>query len=143
MASTTSNSTLPAAALQASRAALSAALADQEASTSTDAPESTEPGEIQEVEVDMQKQAEQIRTVFSDPNNFNVKVSFSILRTPCHPSSHSIFLPASFVLRLDSLVRLPIHQRSKSSPNTHLRIPPNPPSPNTRRCCCPGMDGRH
>jgi translation initiation factor 4E len=82
--STTSNSTLPAAALQASRAALSAALADQEASTSiTEAPESTEPGEIQEVEVDMQKQAEQIRTVFSDPNNFNVKVSFSNPRTPC------------------------------------------------------------
>lgn len=72
--STASNSTLPAAALQASRAALSAALADQEVSNSiTDAPESTEPGEIQEVEVDMQKQAEQIRTVFSDPNNFNVK----------------------------------------------------------------------
>jgi len=66
------NSTLPAAALQASRAALSAALADQEASaTTTDAEDTLEPGEIQEV--DMQQQAEQILTVFSDPNNFNVK----------------------------------------------------------------------
>jgi translation initiation factor 4E len=33
---------------------------------------SLEPGEIQEV--DMQAQAETIRTVFSDPKNFNVKV---------------------------------------------------------------------
>lgn len=35
---------------------------------------SIEPGEIQEVEVDMQAQAETIRTVFSDPKTFNVKV---------------------------------------------------------------------
>ncbi|KAJ3506281.1 hypothetical protein NLJ89_g6961 [Agrocybe chaxingu] len=62
-------STLPAAALQASRAALSAALADQAIPTPTD--EELENGEIQEV--DMQAQAEGIRTVFSDPTNFNVK----------------------------------------------------------------------
>ncbi|PPQ64406.1 hypothetical protein CVT26_002112 [Gymnopilus dilepis] len=62
-------STLPAQALQASRAALSAALADQ--SNSTTADEDLEAGEIQEV--DMQAQAEGIRTVFSDPSNFNVK----------------------------------------------------------------------
>lgn len=36
-----------------------------------------EPGEIQEVEVDMQAHAESIRTVFNDPTNFNVKVSIS------------------------------------------------------------------
>ncbi|KAK0245789.1 eukaryotic translation initiation factor 4E class I [Armillaria nabsnona] len=53
--------------LAASRAALSAALADQ--SDAVD--DSLEPGEIQEV--DMQAQAEGIRTVFSDPTNFNVK----------------------------------------------------------------------
>jgi translation initiation factor 4E len=61
-------STLPSAALQASRAAISAALADQV--TLDD--DSLEPGEIQEV--DMQAQADDIRTVFSDPTNFNVKV---------------------------------------------------------------------
>lgn len=54
-------------ALTASRAALSAALADQAADA-----ESPEPGEIQEV--DMQSQAEAIKTVFNDPTNFNVKV---------------------------------------------------------------------
>jgi len=62
-------STLTGTALQASRAALSAALADQSISTPTD--EELEAGEIQEV--DMQAQAEGIRTVFSDPSNFNVK----------------------------------------------------------------------
>lgn len=62
LANVPSNLTGPA--LQASRAALSAALADQPTM-------SEEPGEIQEV--DMQAQAEGIRTVFNDPNNFNVK----------------------------------------------------------------------
>jgi len=58
-------------ALAASRAALNAALADQGSSTTPVDDESLEPGEIQEV--DMQAQAEGIRTVFSDPTNFNVK----------------------------------------------------------------------
>jgi len=65
-------STLTGQALQASRAALSAALADQ--ANSTNDAEVLEPGEIQEIEVDMQAQAEGIKTVFSDPANFNVKV---------------------------------------------------------------------
>ncbi|KAK0208305.1 translation initiation factor eIF 4e-like domain-containing protein [Desarmillaria ectypa] len=60
-------SALSGSSLVASRAALSAALADQ--SDAVD--DSLEPGEIQEV--DMQAQAEGIRTVFSDPTNFNVK----------------------------------------------------------------------
>ncbi|KIY47031.1 eukaryotic translation initiation factor 4E class I [Fistulina hepatica ATCC 64428] len=68
-------STLPAQALQASRAALTAALADARAEDSKqangDEQSEMEPGEIQEV--DMQAQAEGIRTVFSDPTNFNVK----------------------------------------------------------------------
>lgn len=54
----------------ASRAALSAALADQSNQAPTDE-ELLESGEIQEI--DMQGQAETIRTVFNDPNNFNVK----------------------------------------------------------------------
>lgn len=61
-------SSLTGSALQASRAALSAALADQ----SNQVPTDEESGEVQEI--DMQGQAETIRTVFSDPNNFNVKV---------------------------------------------------------------------
>jgi len=58
-------SSLPAPALQASKAALNAALADIE---------SSEPGEVQEIEVDMALQAETLKTVFNDPKNFNVKV---------------------------------------------------------------------
>lgn len=80
-------SNLPTPALQASQAALQAALADSQSKESKKpAPISTaadgerkagdadalEPGEIQEV--DMQAQAENIRTVFNDPTNFNVKV---------------------------------------------------------------------
>ena len=63
-------SSLPNPALQASKAALSAALAENEKKANGD--ESLEPGEIQEV--DMQAQADNIRTVFNDPTNFNVKV---------------------------------------------------------------------
>lgn len=69
--------------MQASRAALSAAMsegkvengtndaskASEDASTNG---ENLEDGEIQEV--DMESQAEGIKTVFSDPTNFNVKV---------------------------------------------------------------------
>jgi translation initiation factor 4E len=69
-------STLPPQALQASRAALASALAEQpvqneSADTINEGP--LEEGEIQEV--DMQAQAEGIRTVFNDPTNFNVKVA--------------------------------------------------------------------
>ena len=67
---TTTTSTLTGSALQDSRAALTAALADQ--SSSSPAQEDLEPGEIQEI--DMETQADSIRTVFSDPTNFNVKV---------------------------------------------------------------------
>ncbi|KAJ8496116.1 hypothetical protein ONZ45_g12578 [Pleurotus djamor] len=54
-------------ALQASRAALSSALTENSVDTHTE----DEEGEVQEV--DMQAQAEGIRTVFSDPTSFNVK----------------------------------------------------------------------
>lgn len=74
-------STLSGAALQASRAALSAALAEQPVPPIVD-DESLEPGEIQEV--DMQAQAEGIRTVFNDPTNFNVKVCGSCIKKPFH-----------------------------------------------------------
>jgi len=66
-------STLPTPALQASQAALSAAM-DQnktEEHAKTNGDESPEPGEIQEV--DMEAQEQKIRTVFEDPKSFNVK----------------------------------------------------------------------
>lgn len=68
-------STLPASFQHANKAALSAALAENPDSGSNGS--DTEPGEIQEV--DMQAQADDIRTVFSHPTNFNVKV--------CHENS--------------------------------------------------------
>ncbi|KAF7320413.1 Eukaryotic translation initiation factor 4E-1 [Mycena kentingensis (nom. inval.)] len=61
-------STLSGPALAASKAALNAALSDNDSSAPT---VDEEPAEVQEV--DMQTQAETIRTVFSDPTNFNVK----------------------------------------------------------------------
>lgn len=68
-------STLSASSQQANKAALNAALAEnpeRTLATNTKSNENdVEPGEIQEI--DMQAQAEGIRTVFSDPTNFNVK----------------------------------------------------------------------
>ena len=73
-------SALPASAMQASKAALSSVLADNKilkelegSKNEASNGENLEDGEIQEV--DMESQAEGIRTVFSDPTNFNVKVS--------------------------------------------------------------------
>ncbi|KAJ8084077.1 eukaryotic translation initiation factor 4E [Marasmius tenuissimus] len=60
-------STLTGPALTASRNALNAAMADHPDAQK----DSTDSGEIQEV--NMESQAENIRTVFSDPTNFNVK----------------------------------------------------------------------
>ena len=72
-----SASTLPGPALQASKAALNAALAENEVKTAANGDAPLEDGEIQEV--DMQQQAENIRTVFNDPTNFNVKVCLKLL----------------------------------------------------------------
>lgn len=80
-------STLPAPAMQASKAALNSALAEVKDSGDDSkgdakdggAADDIEEGEIQEV--DMEAQAEGIRTVFSDPKNFNVIVRNSHL---CH-----------------------------------------------------------
>lgn len=78
-----SASTLPAAALQASKVALASALAENEIKTppaNGDAP--LEDGEVQEV--NMEAQAESIRTVFNDPKNFNVKVCILYLCINIH-----------------------------------------------------------
>lgn len=105
-----SSSSLPGPALHASQAAIKAAMAEHPESTMLKESETAEkpngdstiePGEIQELEVDMQAQAETIRTVFSDPKTFNVKVricSHSLTHThthslsPCvHASSRALF----------------------------------------------------
>lgn len=72
--SAATTSPLSGASLQASRAALNAALAESAIAHQDGKGDDLEPGEIQEIEVDMESQAEGIKTVFSDPNNFNVKV---------------------------------------------------------------------
>ncbi|KLO20219.1 eukaryotic translation initiation factor 4E class I [Schizopora paradoxa] len=78
----TTVSTLPPAALQASKAALDAAMAEgkvadgakppsSQAENGKESADDMEEGEIQEV--DMESQAQGIRTVFSNPKDFNVK----------------------------------------------------------------------
>jgi hypothetical protein len=69
-------SSLPSNALQASRAALASALAENPPPSNESASDATENSEeLNEVqEIDMQAQADGIRTVFNDPTNFNVKV---------------------------------------------------------------------
>ncbi|OJT03050.1 Eukaryotic translation initiation factor 4E-1 [Trametes pubescens] len=102
---------LPAPALQASKAALSAALAENQSKESEKAngeDENLEPGEIQEV--DMQAQAETIRTVFSDPTNFNVK--------------HPLFSP--WTLWFDSPAT-----KGRNLPQTPMTSFPQTPLPHT------------
>ena len=106
-------SSLPAPALQASKAALNAALSDIE---------SSDLGEVQEIEVDMALQAETLKTVFNDPKNFNVKVrvfprlsSFSLSfgrEDPCCLSRSSIWwLIFCFVVRRVFSIRFILHGR--------------------------------
>jgi len=97
-------STLNGPALAAARAALSAAIVDAEDV------ESIEPGEIQEI--NMEAQAEGIRTVFNDPTNFNVK--------------HPLYSP--WTLWFDSPMT-----KNRNLPQTPISaLPPTPgPTPQT------------
>ncbi|KAF5364535.1 hypothetical protein D9757_011331 [Collybiopsis confluens] len=95
-------SSLTGPALAATRAALSAAMADN--STSSD--ENTEPDEVQEI--NMEAQAEGIRTVFNDPTNFNVK----------HP------LYSSWTLWFDSPMT-----KNRNMPQTPISAVPQTPGP--------------
>jgi hypothetical protein len=117
-------SSLPGPALQASKAALSNVISDTEKSdkgvttngnTADEAKGDLEDGEIPEV--DMENQAESIRTVFNDPSNFNVKVSQLSSKHACDPLVYNIVsayrLPdcplvhlAPAVLAMDFVVRL-------------------------------------
>ncbi|KAH8120426.1 translation initiation factor eIF4e [Phellopilus nigrolimitatus] len=115
-------SSLPAAAVQASKAALSSAVAESNNTNgATDASKTSPPetsasadgndledGEIQEV--DMESQAEGIRTVFSDPTNFNVK--------------HPLFSP--WTLWFDSP-----STKGRNLPQTPMTSVPQTPLPQT------------
>ncbi|KZW02012.1 translation initiation factor eIF4e [Exidia glandulosa HHB12029] len=118
-----SSSTLPAAALAASRAALSSALADPSSGTPLTIVTATDgdiqapaqdatplTGQPQDVDAPM-PQFDQVRTVFSDPNNFNVKHPLysswtlwfdspstkgrNLPQTPATPSAATPFTPAT------------------------------------------------
>ena len=54
-----------------------------------------------------------------------------------------IYRSASPLLCMDPLVRLSFHQRPKSSPDAHDRLPSNSYPCDACRPCCSGMDGRH
>ncbi len=139
-----SASTLPNAALQASKAALSSALAENQIKTppaNGDVP--LEDGEIQEV--DMQAQADNIRTVFNDPKNFNVKVRLLPLLPSIMFLIPVISMLASFVLPVDALVRFSHDQRSQSASDTDDGFPPDATAPDPRWAgsCSTGLDGRY
>lgn len=134
------SSTLPASALQASKAALSAALAENEIKVTGNGDAPLEEGEIQEV--DMQAQAENIRTVFNDPKNFNVKVCFPLSATvPVRLRRPHCPRPAPAVLAMDPLVRLTGDQGSQSAANPHDLVPTNPLAGDPWRDRGPGLDG--
>lgn len=146
-----SGSTLPGPALSASRAALNSALNDTEfkASSPSTQPASSqqksqppadsngangvvsrdeeqEEGEIQEL--DLAAHAEDIRTVFSDPMNFNVKVSPLLNFTYYIPSSIKIQHPlySSWTLWFDSPVT-----KGRNLPQTPSISTPATPLPQT------------
>jgi hypothetical protein len=140
-------SSLPGPALQASRTAVQAALAEHseaEAHTTskdgkTDDDGSLEPGEIQEV--DMQAQAETIRTVFSDPKNFNVKVPLLTFLTIylCSISVPFFWSIAPALFSMDTLVRFARNQGSKFTSDTIYCISTNTHRANAWRRI--GVDG--
>jgi len=115
-------STLPVPAQQASRAALNAAFAEQ--SQNNDKAGDYEPGEIQEV--DMEEQAEGIRTVFSDPKNFNVKVTSPGLlwKLSLTTFQHPLYSP--WTLWFDSPVT-----KGRNLPQTPVSAMPSTPAPQT------------
>ena len=114
-----SSSTLPASSQQANKAALSAALTENPLQNTQANPE-TEPGEIQEV--DMHAQAEGIRTVFSDPTNFNVKVCLTLCPWDAGLTLCGVSTPSTLPGRFGS-----IHPRPR------VAISPRHPSPLSRR----------
>jgi hypothetical protein len=132
-------SILPASSQQANKAALTAALAENPVTAVNGQPKDTdiEPGEIQEV--DMQAQAEGIRTVFSDPTNFNVKVCLCLRSLRLQDLHLAMLAPA--LLTLDTLVRFSCNQGPQPSPNPRFLFSSDPRPSNSQCCCCARLDG--
>jgi hypothetical protein len=136
-------SSLPGPASQASRSAVQAALAEhpeaEEHTTANDgqvgSDASLEPGEIQEV--DMQAQAETIRTVFSDPKNFNVKVRSDMYVCPRFNNNNKTL--ASTLFPMDAVVRFASDKGSELTANTVYFISSNAYPANAWRGF--GLDG--
>ena len=129
-------STLPPAAQVASQAALKTAIADS--------PE-LEQGEIEEgqdVVLDPAK-FEEMRTVFQDPQTFNVKVSLSPAQNPLTTAAyHQYDMVAPALFALDALVRLAQHKGQNTSSDAVCVCAPYP----RRRASYPRraqLDGRH
>jgi hypothetical protein len=131
------SSSLQGSALDASRAALAAALIDNENEKQVEKENDQSQSDSQqkdgqileplEIPVNMENQAEEIRTVFNDPQRFNVKARssrFSISISPftvvsltflsssrslptSSPRSHLPSFPASTLHLMDTLVRFP------------------------------------
>jgi hypothetical protein len=147
-----SGSSLPGPALSASRAALNSALNDSDLKAASQPPpldtngangvvlEEPEEGEIQEL--DLAAHAEEIRTVFSDPTNFNVKVRLPLSLPRSLPPSPNL-APSLFLL--DLVVRLARHQRSQPPPDTIHLHSRHTTAPNTLilKRCRTGLDGGH
>jgi translation initiation factor 4E len=113
---------LPASFQHANKAAIAAALAENTESIGAD----IEPGEIQEV--DMQAQADDIRTVFSHPTSFNVKVRNRI-DSPLYsinisPAQHPLYSP--WTLWFDSPAT-----KGRNLPQTPVSSFPQTPVPQT------------
>lgn len=131
-------SSLPGPALQASKAALNAALAENKLKEHEN--DTLEPGEIQEV--DMQTQADNIRTVFNDASNFNVKVDVSFVC--CMHRALTACVPAApAVLTLDALVRLADDKGPQPSPDACNRVSADAASADPWWDRSTGLDGGH
>ena len=84
--------------LETSQAAVADSIAENK-SNGKNGENALEPGEIQEVEVDMQAHAESIRTVFNDATNFNVKVrTLSYIMHAETMCMHAVIIPYAHCL---------------------------------------------
>lgn len=93
-------------------------------------PVADEPGEILEVPVNMEAQADSIRTVFNDPTNFNVKarLSFHFIFgcSRAHTASLQHPLYSSWTLWFDSPAT-----KGRNMPQTPMTAFPQTPAPQT------------
>lgn len=140
--------------LEASQAAVADSIAENK-TNGKNGENGLEPGEIQEVEVDMQAHAESIRTVFNDPTNFNVKASIlshiiadgGDVYACCRRSVYTLYdalmpFAASPLLPMGPLVRLTGNEGPQLAPNPDVVIPSDSTAADPE-CGSGGLDGRH